>query len=58
MAQQPFTPTVSQLFKNPSEDLDEDLMNRRKILAAGRVGSPGKISTLLGYSGLPSRPQD
>jgi hypothetical protein len=41
---------ISSLFDDPADQVLKDSEERRrKIMAAGRVGSPGKISTLLGY---------
>lgn len=36
---------------DPVDKLKKELIERQKKFAAGRVGSPGKVSTLLGYSG-------
>jgi hypothetical protein len=45
--------SVAGMFTNPMDELNEELEERRKkALAAGQVGSPGKISTMMGYSGM------
>lgn len=48
----PFAARISPMFDDPAEDLAKREQDyRKKILTASRVGSPGKITTLLGYSG-------
>jgi hypothetical protein len=45
--------SVAGMFQNPFDELNDELEERRKkAMAAGQVGSPGKISTMLGYSGM------